>query len=128
MEAKKLFFKECHLAGRQYYDVDEVWEELRIGTVLKLERQADNHYDKNAIQVIYVRESDNEPFLLGYVPRSDNETLSKLFDSGWNDLFDCRISKISPSVHYEARFILLCKSTRIRMLNQVDEPHCDVAH
>ena len=101
MEAKKLFFKECHLAGRQYYDVDEVWEELHVGTVLKLERQADNHYDKNAIQVIYVRESDNEPFLLGYVPRSDNEILSKLFDSGWNDLFDCRISKISPNVQYE---------------------------
>ena len=28
MKAKKLFFKECNLAGRQYHDVDEVWEEL----------------------------------------------------------------------------------------------------
>lgn len=31
MKAKKLFFKECHLAGRQYHDVDEVWEELHVG-------------------------------------------------------------------------------------------------
>ena len=30
MKAKKLFFKECHLAGRQYHDVDEVWDELKI--------------------------------------------------------------------------------------------------
>ena len=48
MEAKKLFFKECHLAGRQYHDVDEVWDELHIGTLLELVRDTDNAYDKNA--------------------------------------------------------------------------------
>ena len=42
MKAKKLFFKECHLAGRQYHDVDEVWEELHVGTLLELERDLDN--------------------------------------------------------------------------------------
>lgn len=34
MKTKKLFFKECHLAGRQYHDADEVWNELKVGTVL----------------------------------------------------------------------------------------------
>ena len=38
MKAKKLFFKECHLAGRQYHDVDEVWDELHVGTQLELQR------------------------------------------------------------------------------------------
>jgi hypothetical protein len=36
MKAKKLFFKECHLAGRKYHDVDEVWNELKVGTASNL--------------------------------------------------------------------------------------------
>lgn len=31
MKRKKLFFKECHLAGRQYHDANEVWEEYLLG-------------------------------------------------------------------------------------------------
>lgn len=53
MKAKKLFFKECYLAGRQYHDVDEVWEELHVGTCLELQRDLDNRYDKNAVAVVY---------------------------------------------------------------------------
>ena len=41
MKAKKLFFKECHLAGRQYHDVDEVWDRLQVSTKLRLERDMD---------------------------------------------------------------------------------------
>ena len=37
MKVKKLFFKECNLAGRQYHDVDEVWDELHVGTCLELQ-------------------------------------------------------------------------------------------
>lgn len=58
MKAKKLFFKECHLAGRQYHDVDEVWEELHVGTLLELERDLDNRYDKNAVAVIIPLQGD----------------------------------------------------------------------
>ena len=39
--AKRLFFMECHLAGRQYHDVDEVWDRLKVGTKLRLERDMD---------------------------------------------------------------------------------------
>ena len=28
MEAKKLYFMDCHLAGRMYHDTDEVWDDL----------------------------------------------------------------------------------------------------
>lgn len=101
MEAKKQFFTECHLAGRQYYDVDEVWDELHIGTHLKLEREPDNHFDKNAIQIIYERESDKECFMLGYIPRTENSTISKLIDAGWDKIFDCRISKKTAEAQYE---------------------------
>lgn len=39
--AKRLFIMECHLAGRQYHDVDEVWDRLKVGTKLRLERDMD---------------------------------------------------------------------------------------
>ena len=38
MVTKKLFFMDCHLAGRKYHDADEVWEDLKVGTTLRLER------------------------------------------------------------------------------------------
>ena len=53
MEAKKMYFMDCHLAGRMYHDADEVWDELKVGTILRLERDKDNHHDPNAVAVIY---------------------------------------------------------------------------
>lgn len=35
------FLWKCHLAGRQYHDVDEVWDRLQVGTKLRLERDMD---------------------------------------------------------------------------------------
>ena len=105
MKAKKLFFKECNLAGRQYHDVDEVWEELHVGTQLKLQRDLDNRYDKNAVAVVYnnvdVETGIVEDYLLGYIPSEDNETIAQLLEMGWDDIFECRISKINPDAHYE---------------------------
>ena len=59
MKKKKLFFKECHLAGRQYHDANEVWEELKVGTLLELQRDQENPYDKNAVAVVYSKVADN---------------------------------------------------------------------
>lgn len=105
MKAKRLFFKECNLAGRQYHDVDEVWEELHVGTQLKLQRDLDNRYDKNAVAVVYnnvdVETGIVEDYLLGYIPSEDNETIAQLLEMGWDDIFECRISKINPDAHYE---------------------------
>ena len=60
MKARKLFFKECHLAGRQYHDADEVWEELHVGTLLELRRDLDNRYDKDAVAVVFVKGVDKK--------------------------------------------------------------------
>lgn len=75
MKAKKLFFKECHLAGRQYHDVDEVWEELHVGTCLELQRDLDGSVNSSVSGGLFlnllslIREwqtklpfSDEEPF------------------------------------------------------------------
>jgi hypothetical protein len=105
MKAKKLFFKECNLAGRQYHDVDEVWDNLHVGTCLSLERDLDNRYDKNAVAVVYrdvdVETGIVEEYLLGYIPSDENETIAKLLEMGWDKIFECRISKINPDAHYE---------------------------
>ena len=105
MKAKKLFFKECHLAGRQYHDVDEVWEDL------------DNRYDKNAVAVIYNQGLDEDTgerddYLLGYIPSDENEEIAQLLEMGWNDVFECRISKINPDAHYENQIRLTIRIKR----------------
>ena len=71
MKAHQTFFMDCHLAGRKYYDADLVWDYLRVGQTLRLERDMQNPHDPNAIQVIFNK--DNENYLLGFIPRSDNK-------------------------------------------------------
>ena len=116
MKAKKLFFKECHLAGRQYHDVDEVWDELHVGTQLELQRDLDNRHDKNAVAVVYrtvdVDTGIVEEYLLGYIPGEENETIAQLLEMGWEDIFECRISKIKPDAHYENQIRLTIRIVR----------------
>lgn len=101
METKKLFFMECHLAGRQYHDANEVWDSLKIGTVLALERDPDNKYDHEAILLKFVDPDTQNEYKLGYIPSVHNSQLAALMDMGWGDIFECRISQINPQEHYE---------------------------
>ena len=110
MEAKKLFFMDCHLAGRKYHDADDVWDDLKVGTILRLERDKENRYDPNAVMVIF--EKDGEDFLLGYIPRDENETIANILEMGWTDMFECRISKINPDAHPEQQVHLTIKIRR----------------
>ncbi len=99
MKAHQMFYMDCHLAGRKFHDVDLVWDYLHVGQQLRLEREVDNLYDAKAVQVIYNK--DGEDYLLGYIPRSDNHQLAPFLDMGWDELFDCRISGITPDTHPE---------------------------
>lgn len=121
LKSKKLFYRECHLAGRQYHDCDEVFDELKIGTLLQLVRDEDNKYDRNAVAVVYSRpeklrdpESDDEEneFLIGYIPRTDNGAFAPFLEMGWNDMFECRICKIDPDAHYENQIYMAIKIKR----------------
>lgn len=116
MKAKKLFFKECNLAGRQYHDVDEVWDELHVGTCLEIQRDLDNRYDKDAVAVVYhsadKETEQSEEYLLGYIPRGENETIAQLLEMGWTDIFECRISKINADAHYENQIRLTIRIVR----------------
>jgi len=115
MKAKKLYFMECHLAGRQYHDADEVFNRLKVGTKVRLVRDEDNKYDKDAVAVVFDRTYDDgekEEFLLGYIPRSNNEQIAQLIDMGWGEMFECRISWIRPEAHYEEQIHLTIRIKR----------------
>ena len=110
---KKMYFMDCHLAGRKYHDADEVWDELKVGTALRLERDTDNRYDSNAVAVIYERKDKKgaieDKFLIGYIPRDNNVMIANFLEMGWNDIFECRISKINPEAHPEEQVYLTIK-------------------
>lgn len=110
MKAHQTFFMDCHLAGRKYHDADLVWEYLRVGQQLRLEREMGNPYDANAVQIIFNK--DGEDYLLGYIPRSDNRQLAPFLEMGWEDLFDCRISSLNPDTHPENQVRLTIRIKR----------------
>lgn len=110
MEAKKMYFMDCHLAGRKYHDADEVWDELKVGTILRLERDKENRFDPYAVMVVY--EKEEEEYLLGYIPRGENETLANFLEMGWTNIFECRINKIDSEVHPEDQIHLKIKILR----------------
>ena len=110
MEAKKKYFMDCHLAGRKYHDADEVWDELKVGIVLKLVYDKENRTDPNAVAVVYERRDKKgvveEEFCLGYIPRGENETIANFLEMGWSDVFESRISKLNADVHPEQQIHL----------------------
>jgi hypothetical protein len=122
METKKKFFMDCHLAGRKYHDADEVWEELKVGTTLRLERDKENGHDANAVAVIYERTNKKgekvDEFLIGYIPRAKNETIANFLEMGWRDIFECRICKLDPEVHPEDQVQLTIRIKRNPGTNQ----------
>lgn len=109
MEAKKIYFMDCNLAGRQYHDADEVWDKLKVGTVLQLVRDKDNKYDPCAVAVVYNDEEKKEDFCIGYIPRRENKDLSAFLEMGWTDVFECRINQIKEDAHPERQMYLTIK-------------------
>ena len=103
MNKRKLYYLECNLAGRQYHEANDVWNELKVGTKLCLMRERDNRYDPNAIAVGYLDVESGYIYTLGYIPSKCNGDLVNFIDMGWGDIFECQISKISPEAHYESQ-------------------------
>lgn len=112
MKERKKYFQCSHLAGRKYHEADEVWNELHIGTLLRLERELDNRYDKDAVAVMYDSIENGETYILGYIPRNENSTLAIFLEMGWDELFECRISRISPDEHPENQIEMTIKIKR----------------
>lgn len=107
-EDKKLFM-ECCIAGISFHDIEDIWDELQIGTRLALVRERRNAYDKNAVAVALAGDYDGNPddfdfdFILGYIPRKDNEALAAMLDMGWEDMFETEICELNEHAPYSNR-------------------------
>ena len=55
METRKKYYMDCHLAGRKYHDADEVWDELKVGTLLSLKRDKENPRCKCSSRIVQKR-------------------------------------------------------------------------
>ena len=87
---KRRNFSNFNIAGFTYWDGAIVFNELKIGTQLRLEREKENQYDPKAV-AIYFGE-----YKIGFVPRGENDHISKLCEAGYCDIFDVRINRVSP--------------------------------
>ena len=92
---KDRHFSSFHIAGFTYYDGVDVFENLKIGTPLLLKAEPENRYDPNAVAIYFQKNK------LGFVPRTENEALSKFLNLGYSDLFEVKINQISPEEHPE---------------------------
>ena len=106
IERKRVLYKECYIAGITFHDVQDIWDELYVGTKLALVRQKDNKYDNNAIAIALAEDYDGDPdnfdfdCILGYVPRKQNSHLASMMDKGMADKIECELSQINGTGPY----------------------------
>ncbi|HOE04981.1 MAG TPA: HIRAN domain-containing protein [Bacteroidales bacterium] len=84
-------FIHCRIAGFTFYEAPVVFSELSVGTELQLVAEPDNHYDAHAVAVFFNQHK------LGFLPRNENNAVSKLLEMGYADIFETRIQRISPA-------------------------------
>jgi hypothetical protein len=101
-------YRFCYVAGISFHNINDIWDELCIGAKLALVRQPDNKYDKNAIAVALADDYDPEDpesfdfnFILGYIPRSENEELAAMMDEGYK--VGAEITELNRHAPYNER-------------------------
>lgn len=76
--AREIFLIETHIAGTMYVDdLEEALQSVEVGTRLYFFREPENRNDPLAI---VIRNKDGQK--LGYVPKKNNEIISRLMDAG----------------------------------------------
>ena len=94
-ELKKVHLSSFHIAGFGYWDGCEAFDSLKIGTKLELVREDDNPFDPYSVAIYYGE------YKLGFIPRGNNHDISKFLDMGLGDIYEVRITRITPDVHPE---------------------------
>lgn len=82
----RMLVQSSPLAGFQYYQGKQLWDEIKVGDALALIREPDNPHDRNAVRVEW------HGRMLGYVPRRDNRAVSAHMDGG--GVVEARVSKL----------------------------------
>ena len=96
----RVLYKECHIAGTTFHNLEDVWDELYGGAKLALVREKGNLHDRNAVAVALADDYDGDPenfdfdYILGYIPRTENAHIAMMLDMGWAETFECELSQI----------------------------------
>ena len=72
---KNILFNQCLVTGLQYYQGKEIIQALKQNDLILLFSQADNQYDKYAVEVFYKNKK------LDYLPKTDNKPISKILQA-----------------------------------------------
>lgn len=73
-KSESLLIQHSELAGFQYYEGKRLFHELKIGDKLTLKREAENPFDKRAVEVYW------QGHMLGHIPRNQNAAISQMID------------------------------------------------
>ena len=92
---KHVHLANFHIAGFNFWDGCEAFKYIKIGTELKLVREADNAFDPYAVAIYF------KDLKLGFIPRGSNHDISKYLDMGLEDIYEVRITRVTPDVHPE---------------------------
>lgn len=104
----KKHFMHFTIAGFSFHEGCDVFDQLNIGTPLRLIREDENTHDPNAVAIFF---GDT---MLGYVPRQRNEQLAMLFDMGYEDIFEAKVQSLDPTANPEEQVgvIILIKRAK----------------
>ena len=107
---RKQYLFTTAVAGRQYYDADDAWGYLQLGSKLRMVHEPDNSQDENAVSLWF--DHDGESYKLGYLPRQDNMYIAEMVKMGWGEAFECVISRLDPSESYTKQIGITVKIVR----------------
>ena len=99
MTFDKIYLFDTFVAARQYYQADDVWRSLEVGSGLAMKAEPGNPVDSFAVSLW--AEFGGKGYKIGYLPRTDNEVVAAMLAMGWEDAFDCVISRLDGSAPYE---------------------------
>ena len=89
------------VAGRQFYDADDAWPYLSVGTTLAMRYEPENSHDRFAVSLWY--EAEDKQYKLGYIPRGYNEFVAVMFMMGWGHAFRCIVSRLDGAAPYDSQ-------------------------
>jgi len=95
IKSDKEHFLNCNVAGFSYKLGCMVFNQLKVGTELRLVREDENPYDKNAVAIFYGETH------IGYIPKHGSDVLAKFLDLGYADIFETHIQAIDPAADLE---------------------------
>ncbi|EJX02070.1 hypothetical protein EVA_09824, partial [gut metagenome] len=95
---KRYFFKECAIKEWKKHEPEEWWGDIGEGEDLILIRDYNNRRDPHAVAVAFFGDYCDDPedfdfdYIIGYVPKTDNELIAQLLDCGLNNTFIAEVT------------------------------------